>query len=190
MKKSTLLFISILLFNCSEKKKDTIKHVKHNIEFLNRNLNIPENYISINFDDYQSIIKENYTDSIFVASKISQIENLKSKFHNYVMFCDKNNIENTLIIVEMINPQPNKIIKNKLARLIHSELKEKGKINNYSYKPMENRILNDWLIKIKGKKEYHDLGVSVYQTSYMASNFGVYVFNANKEMDFEKELTE
>ncbi len=90
----------------------------------------------------------------------------------------------------MFNPRPNKILKNQLARIIHSNLKDKGKTDNYDYKPIENRIINEWLIKVKGKKVYNELGTIIYQTNYMASNFGAYVFNTKAEIDFEKELTE
>ena len=89
----------------------------------------------------------------------------------------------------MLNPKPTDGIKKFLAGQIHSDLKEKGKVQNYVYSPMENRLINNWLIKIKGRKEYLDLDVTIYQTSYMASNFGAYVFNTSKDLDFEKELT-
>lgn len=190
MKKLILILFSVILLNCSKKKNISVKYVQHKIEFLNWNLDMPDNYISVSFDDYKTLIKENYTDSIFVASKISQINNFKRNFKVYAMFLDKKNFENNVTIVQMFNPRPNKIVKNQLARMIHLDSKEKGEFNNYIYSPIENRLINDWLIKIKGKKEYKELGVMIYQTSYMASNFGAYVFNTKNEIDFEKELTE
>ncbi len=93
MKNLSLLLISFILFSCSNNKNSSMKYIKHNIEFLNLNISIPENYISISFDDYKTLVKQNFTDSIYIASKISQINKLKSNFQVYEMFCDKNDFK-------------------------------------------------------------------------------------------------
>jgi hypothetical protein len=189
MKKVTLLIILSVVIGCSDKKETNNEYVKHYIEFLKRDINIPKNYLSVSFDEYKNIIAENYTDSIFVANKVSSINRFVDNFEDYVMFVDKNNIENIVSIVPMLNSKPNRFTAKTLGRGLHANMKEQGKEQGYVYKPMENKLINNWLIKIKGEKEYKDLGFSIYQTSYMASSFAAFVFNRNKDLDFEKVFT-
>lgn len=190
MKKAIVILILIAVLGCSSEKKNSTKYVQHRIEFLNWNVNIPDNYESVSFDDYKELVKEGYTDSVFVANKMVQIDNFKNNFQDYAMFCDKNNFENNITIVSMLNPKPDEFIRDQLASMVHTDLKARGEADGYVYKPIENRLIDNWLIKIKGKKTFSDLDVVIYRTSYMASNFAAYVFNNQKDMDFQKELTE
>lgn len=190
MKKIIFLCATILFLSCSPKKGKTYNSVKYDIHFLNWSLNIPENYVMVSFDNYKDLISESYTDSTLIASKLVQIEHVKNTFENYAMFCDKDNFENTFTIVGMINPLSNSFINKQLATQIHSSLRENGKSQGYIYKPMENRLINGWLIKIKGEKYFKDSDISIYQTNYMSSNFGAFVSNTEKELDFEAVLTE
>ena len=191
MKKSIILLFCILLFSCSKNEKTKVKYVKHKIEFLNRNINIPENYIPISFDEYKNIIQDNFSDSIIISNKISGIDVLNENINGeYAFFCDKNNIDNTFIIMQMLNETPNKYLKNEIAIELHSDLRKKSKTQGYIYKPMENKLINDWLIKIKGEKEHKETGNSIFNTIYYSNNFGAVVTSTNKELDFEKEMTE
>jgi hypothetical protein len=187
-KKIIILFISIILFSCSKKNKE-IKYAKHNIEFLNWKINIPENYVRITFDEYKRVISENYIDTIFISNRIRALENIERNTETYAFFCDNENIENIFIIHFMLNPFHNKNLKNQIAKEIHSINRIKGKEQGYIYEPMENKLINDWLIKIKGKKKF-DNENSTYITAYLSKSFRAYVSNENKELDFEKELTE
>jgi hypothetical protein len=189
MKKYLILIIGISLLSCSNKNNNKISYKKHNLEFLNWNINIPENYVRITFEDYKKKILENYSDSIYISNKIKQIENFESSDEPYAFFSDTANIENIFIIYFMLNEIPNKILKNEIANEIHSNFKEKGIAQDYEYKPMENKLINDWLIKIKGENKFESKKTT-YSTVYFSSNFGAYVSSTNKELDFEKELTE
>tara|TARA_R110002073_G_scaffold14554_2_gene59370 strand:+ start:56650 stop:57225 length:576 start_codon:yes stop_codon:yes gene_type:complete len=191
MKKITIVLISILFFSCSEKKKNSLKYVKHNIEFLNWNLNIPENYMSISFEEYNNIITESFSDSTMISNKIKNMEVLTNNIsEHYVFFCDKNNIENTFLLTSMLNPIPNRYFKDQLARELHSDFRNKGEVEGYTYKAMENKLINKWLIKIKGEKKYPYPDKSIYNTIYFSNNFGAFVTSTNKDLDFEKEMTE
>ena len=64
MKKSIILLFCFFIFSCTKNEKTKVKYVKHKIEFLNWNLNIPENYILLSFDEYKNIIEDNSSDSI------------------------------------------------------------------------------------------------------------------------------
>ena len=189
MKKILILIITISCLSCSNKKERKTNYIKHEISFLNWTINIPENYISISFEDYVKVIQETYSDSTFVSLKVKEIENMKMKFPDYTMLCDKNNTENTVIIVSMLNPRVNKFIKDELANLIIKGLRKKGEKENYIYRNIENKLINDWLIKVKGKMKYENSENPTYLTQYMASNFGVFVTNNEMKFDFEKELT-
>lgn len=190
MKKTFILILIILCFSCSNNKVRKTNYTKHEISFLNWSINVPENYISISLEDYGKVIQENYLDTTFVNLKLKGIENMKMKFTDYTMLCDKNNIENTVIIVPMFNPKVNKFIKDKLADLIIMDLKNKGKKENYTYRNIENKLINNWLIKIKGKMKYENSENPTYLTQYMASNFGAFVTNSEMKFDFEKEFSE
>ena len=191
MKRIVIILITILFFNCSKENKSSVKYVNHTIEFLNWNLNIPENYIPLSFDEYQNIISKNFTDSITISNKISKIEVLNNNIDGpYKFFCDKNNIDNTLIIIKMLNQIPNKYLKSKIALEVHSDFRKKAKTQGFIYKPLENKLINNWLIKIKGEKEYIETGKSIFNTVYYSNNFGAVITSNNKDLDFEKELTE
>ena len=191
MKKILILLISVLFFHCSDNKKNSIRYVEHRIDFLNWNLNIPENYIAVSFEDYQAIVRESLSDSVLISDKIEKFENLKKTLSEpYALFCDKSNIENIFLINYMLNPRPDKFLKEELAVEFHSDFKNKGKTEGYTYKPIENRLINNWLIKIKGEKTYNDWDRSIYNTLYFSSNFGAIVINTDKEVDFERELTQ
>lgn len=188
MKKITIVFISILLLSCS-KNNTEIKYIKHNIEFLNWKINIPENYVRISFEEYKRALSENYSDTIIIYNKIRKLENIERNTQPYAFFCDNENVENNFLIHFMSNPLPNKYLKNQIAKEIHSKNRIKGNEQGFIYKPMENKLINTWLIKIKGENKFNNEN-SVYTTAYFSNNFGAYVSNTNKELDFEKELTE
>ena len=191
MKKSIILLFCFFIFSCTKNEKTKVKYVKHKIEFLNWNLNIPENYILLSFDEYKNIIEDNSSDSITKSNKISRIEVLFDKINGeYAFFCDRNNTDNTFIIMQMLNQIPNEYLKNEIAIELHSEFRKKSKSQGYIYKPIENRLRNDFLIKIKGEKEYIKTGKSIFNTIYYSTNFGAVVTSENKELDFEKEMTE
>jgi hypothetical protein len=191
MKRSIILLFCIFIFSCSKNKKTQTKYIKHNIEFLNWNLNIPENYISVSFEEYKNIVSESFNDSIALNKKLLSVEILEKKITTpYVFFIDKNNIENTLIINSMLNPIPNKYFKDEIAVELHSDFRKKGGTQGYIYKPIENKLINDWLIKIKGEKDFTELNRKIYNTIYFSNNFGAIVTSTNKELDFEKEMTE
>jgi hypothetical protein len=188
IKKLILLVLGISLFSCSNKKENNVSYQKHNLEFLNWNINIPENYVRATFEDYKKTIFETSSDSIYLLSKISQIENIQINAESYALFYDNKNIENMFFINFMLNQQPNEILKNQIANELHSNQRRKGKENGFKYKPLENRLINNWLIKIKGEKINNKN--TTYITFYFSSNFGAYVLHLEKELDFEKELTE
>jgi len=190
MKKILILIITISCLSCSNIKERKINYIKHEISFLNWTIKIPENYISITFEDYKKIIQETYSDSSFVNLKVKEIENMKMKFPDYTMLCDKDNTQNTVIIVSMFNPRVNKYIKDELANLIIKDMKNRGEKENYIYKNIENKLINNWLIKVKGKMKYENSENPTYLTQYMASNFGAFVANNEVKFDFEKILTE
>jgi hypothetical protein len=190
MKKTLILLIVISFFSCLTKKEKKTEYLQHEIPFLNRRINLPKNYISISFTDYKNIIRESYTDTLFVNLKVREIEKMEIKFPDYSMFCDKNNFENTLLITFMFNLRINKFIKNEFADFIIKDLKNKGKKADFIYRNMENKLIDDWLIKVKGKKTYKNSENQIYITHYMASNFGAFVSVNEKEFDFEKELSE
>lgn len=190
IKRLVIIIIGVLLFNCADKKAKKANYVEHHIGFLNRIIKMPENYFSVSLDDYQKIIQESYTDSTLANSKILQIENMKANFHEYAFFLDEENIDNTFVIVSMPNPKPDRSIKNMLVRNIIASMRSKGKIQGFIYKNMENRFIDNWLIKIKGEKRYNDSEISVYATQYLAVNFGAFVSSLDKDVDFEDVLTE
>jgi len=190
MKKLALLFILCAAIGCSDKKDTNEQYANYRIDFLNRDLNIPKNFLAMRFDHYKSLILENYEDSVFVANKISNINRFVHNFEDYVMFVDKNNIENLVTIVPMQNSKPNDFMAKMLGRELHADMKKKGEEQGYVYKAMQNRLINKWLIKVKGEKEYKDFGFSIYQTSYMASDFAAFVFNRDSDLDFEEVFTE
>ena len=158
---------------------------------MNWNLNIPENYFSVSFEEYKNVITESFNDSISINKKLLSVGILEKTINTpYVLFIDKNNIENVLIINSMLNPIPNKYLKDEMATKLHNDFREKGGNQGFTYKPMENKLINNWLIKIKGEKDFYELNRKTYNTIYFSNNFGAIVVNDNKEFDFEKELTE
>ena len=191
MKKLIILLVCIFTFSCSKNERVKIKYVKHNIKFLNWNLSIPENFFSVSFEEYKNVITESFDDSISINKKLLSVGILEKTINTpYVLFIDKNNIENVLIINSMLNPIPNKYLKDEIATELHNDFREKGKNQGFTYKPMENKLINNWLIKIKGEKDFYELNRKTYNTIYFSNNFGAIVVNDNKEFDFEKELTE
>jgi hypothetical protein len=153
-------------------------------------INIPKNYVPISFEDYSKLIKENYSDSIYVNLITREMENFKIAFPVYSMIYDTHNVENKLLITYMSNPKVNKFTKDELANYLIKEMKKKGANEQFTYQNMESRLINDWLIKIKGKVKYSNFEKPKYLTQYMASNFGAFVTSEKAEFDFEKELTE
>ena len=189
MKKIQLLLIVFIIISCSGKKEDTTERTIHNIEFLNWQLPMPKKYARITFDQYQIIIKESYDDSTYVAMRINQIEKSKNMFGNYAMFCDTTDIRNTVTILEMGNPKPNDYLGRTLSKKIHADSRKKGKLENFVYKPLNNRLIQGWIFKIKGERYYQEEDFYMYQTTYMAKDFGAFAIHVDKEIDFEKEFT-
>ena len=179
------------IFSCTKNEKTKVKYVKHKIEFLNWNLNIPETIFFLVLMNTKILLR--IIPQILLQN---QIKFQELKFYlikldgEYAFFCDRNNTDNTFIIMQMLNQIPNEYLKNEIAIELHSEFRKKSKSQGYIYKPIENRLINDFLIKIKGEKEYIKTGKSIFNTIYYSTNFGAVVTSENKELDFEKEMTE
>lgn len=190
MKKIQIVLVFLLIVGCSGKEKVKKDYVMHEIDFLNRTLPVPKNYQRITFDEYQTIIKESYDDPAFIEGFVNGVENLKQMFDSYALFCDQDDIRNTLTIFRMDNPKPNDYFGRVVSKQIHAQMKRAGELEGYVYKPLNNRLINGWLFKIKGERHYKEQDMYMYQTTYMAHKFGAYAVHMDKEMDFEEEFTQ
>jgi len=194
MKKLLILIITICLVNCSDKKEDKTIYKNHEIPFLNASIKLPENYDLITLEEYGEIIKNNYSDTLFIKNKLLSIEQFKLNHIEYLMFCDNENIDNNITIVPAINPTVNEWVKEKLADYIISSMRDRGNDENFKYKNLQNKLIDERMIKIKGKIVYDKTSEKgFYSTQYLANGwaigFSAFVNNSS-DVDFEKELTE
>lgn len=194
MKRILIILIAVIFSNCFN-KVDEVKNSKHEILFLNGEIKIPNNYKLISLDDYEKIILEKYTDTLFLKSKKSAINAMKENFSDYAFFYDEKDFENTLIIYSAPNQNVNEYVKDDLISFMTELMKSQNSNNNFSYESVENKMIGSKIIKVKGRLVDSEFSENnIYSTQYIFEGNGkvfmAYVMHKNRTIDFEKEITE
>ncbi|TCI90953.1 hypothetical protein [Tenacibaculum sp. M341] len=194
MKRALIILIVIIFSNCFN-KGDEVKNSKYEILFLKGEIKIPNNYKLISLDDYEKIILEKYTDTLFLKSKRLAINAIKENFSEYAFFYDEKDFENTLIIYPSPNQNVNKYVKDDLINFMTELMKFQNSNNNFSYESVENKMIGSKIIKVKGRLVNSEFSENnIYSTQYIFEGNGkvfmAYVMHKNRTIDFEKEITE
>ncbi len=194
MKRALIILIVIIFSNCFN-KGDEVKNSKYEILFLKGEIKIPNNYKLISLDDYEKIILEKYTDTLFLKSKRLAINAMKENFSEYTFFYDEKDFENTLIIYPTQNQNVNEYVKDDLISFMTELMKSQNSNNNSSYESVENKMIGSKIIKVKGRLVNSEFPENnIYSTQYIfegnGKGFMAYVMHKNKAVDFEKQITE
>ncbi len=194
-----LLFI--LLASCSnhsnQNKKSDLKETNFkevNIEFLERELLIPESYSLISPEMLENKLKESTTESKLLKYIESNMNKLKGLPYEFVLYADKNNINNIILIQSSDYIPLNENLSNKYFEFLDMQMKNEKSIPEITFTKIETQFITTATANAIKAKYLQELdGIKKYLTQYIVTSdrktFGIVSGNF-ENIDFDEIINE
>jgi len=163
---------------------------KVNVDFLAQEILIPKSYVETTPDEIREKLLEIKRETKFVNAVKEGIDKLKLMPTEFVIFADKENIENCFWIQLGEYVDFDKSIASQNIGMLEKQVGQEWSSLDLNYERLEKRYLktgNSKIIKVKYKQEYD--GQEKYQTQYIITKnyktYGIVVSNY-ENIDFEE----
>jgi len=187
------IFLIILNLSCSTKTKKSGNDFdltnSHKLEFLNKNIYLPKNYKATTVEE---LIIARKVDGKFESFQTIQNEKLyeqKRSGEKFEIFCDKNNLKNSIIFSPGEYMPLNKNLISPYVIRLEKDVKPELSKHNIGLERLESKFItseNTKSIKIKHRLIFDDKNIYLtqYIVTYKFNTFSIVVSN-EKNIDYK-----
>ena len=201
VKNSFIITLIIILASCSNiqnqnKSSDLIEtnFKEVNIEFLDREILIPENYFLISPEILENKLKELNTESKLLKHIEYSIEKLKGLPYEFVLYADNDNLNNLILIQSSDYIPLNERVSNLYFEMLDNQIKSESLKAQIKSTKIETQFITTASANVIKAKYLQEVdGVKKYMTQYIVTSerktFGIVAGNF-ENIDIDEIINE